>query len=122
MADHDTIKLELPAQLKTFKFTFECRRPGPLTVEISMQRSLKQSKSQPSTSESPDTGETQTERPEILTHWLQAQETRQVFLAKIQDLTQKPNKRSVNPFAVAPALVSSLYGTYTNILPRSNAG
>ncbi|KAG2066534.1 hypothetical protein BDR04DRAFT_1121077 [Suillus decipiens] len=92
MADHDTIKLELPAQLKTFKFTFECRRPGPLTVEISMQRSLKRSKSQPSTSESLDTSETQTERPEILTHWLQAQETHQVFLAKIQDLTQQPNK------------------------------
>ncbi|KAG1845082.1 hypothetical protein DFJ58DRAFT_730932 [Suillus subalutaceus] len=86
MADHDTIKLELPAQLKTFKFTFECRRPGPLTIEISMQRSLKQSKSQPSTSESPDTSETQTERLEILTHWLQAQET---GLTQMLDLFHK---------------------------------
>ncbi|KAG1732622.1 uncharacterized protein EDB91DRAFT_1338273 [Suillus paluster] len=41
------IKLKLPAQLKTFKFTFECRRPGPITVEISMRKPLKRSRSQP---------------------------------------------------------------------------
>ncbi|KAG1732954.1 hypothetical protein EDB19DRAFT_1831114 [Suillus lakei] len=51
------------------------RRPGPLTVEISMPKSFKWLKSQPSTLEGPDTSETQTERPEILTHWLQAQKT-----------------------------------------------
>ncbi|KAG2036332.1 hypothetical protein BDR03DRAFT_983105 [Suillus americanus] len=46
-----------------------------LSAEDQGTWSLKRLKSQPSTSESPDTSETQTERPEILTYWLQAQET-----------------------------------------------
>ncbi|KAG1907549.1 uncharacterized protein F5891DRAFT_974249 [Suillus fuscotomentosus] len=35
------IKLELPSKLRTFSFTFETKRPGPVTVEISLQQPTK---------------------------------------------------------------------------------
>lgn len=38
-----------------------------------MRRPPKRSRSQRSTSDGPDTSETRTEKPEILTHWLDAQ-------------------------------------------------
>ncbi|KAG1743361.1 hypothetical protein EDD22DRAFT_1053360 [Suillus occidentalis] len=39
--DADKIKLELPSKLQTFSFTFETKRPGPMTVEISLRRPTK---------------------------------------------------------------------------------
>ncbi|KAG2144309.1 hypothetical protein DEU56DRAFT_754360 [Suillus clintonianus] len=33
--DHNTIRLELPAWVRSFKFTFECRKPGPMAVDDS---------------------------------------------------------------------------------------
>ncbi|KAG1855278.1 hypothetical protein F4604DRAFT_2042468 [Suillus subluteus] len=73
MTDHNTIKLELPARLKSFNFTFECRRPGPVTVEISSQRALKRPRSQHGIMDSPDTSEMRTQKPPMLARWIDAQ-------------------------------------------------
>ncbi|KAG2142993.1 hypothetical protein DEU56DRAFT_910933 [Suillus clintonianus] len=40
MATCGAIKLELPMDVTTFKFTFECRTAGPVTIEISIQQPL----------------------------------------------------------------------------------
>ncbi|KAG1740078.1 hypothetical protein EDD22DRAFT_851868 [Suillus occidentalis] len=75
MADHDTIRLVLPTQLKSFNFTFECRRPGPVTVEISLQRPLKWLRSQHSiVNTGSDSSEMRTQQPSMLTHWMDTQE------------------------------------------------
>ncbi|KAG1747039.1 uncharacterized protein EDB91DRAFT_1079678 [Suillus paluster] len=58
----NNIKLELPAQIQAFSFTFETSTPGPVTVEIAIQKSLKRSSS-----------DTETQRPEIVNHWGEAQ-------------------------------------------------
>ncbi|KAG1887838.1 hypothetical protein F4604DRAFT_1674988 [Suillus subluteus] len=39
--DADKIKLELPLKLQAFSFTFETKRPGPMTVEITLRRPTK---------------------------------------------------------------------------------
>ncbi|KAG1727961.1 uncharacterized protein EDB91DRAFT_1086262 [Suillus paluster] len=38
--DHNTIRLELPVWVRSFKFTFECRTPGPMAVNIYMREPL----------------------------------------------------------------------------------
>ncbi|KAG1774334.1 hypothetical protein EV702DRAFT_1200581 [Suillus placidus] len=40
MAD-STIRLELPAHMQTFAFTFESKQPGPVTIEISLRHPVK---------------------------------------------------------------------------------
>ncbi|KAG1876722.1 hypothetical protein DFJ58DRAFT_721186 [Suillus subalutaceus] len=35
------IKLELPSKLQAFSFTFETKRPGPMTVKITLRQSTK---------------------------------------------------------------------------------
>ncbi|KAG2357648.1 hypothetical protein BDR07DRAFT_1463419, partial [Suillus spraguei] len=37
MAVRDAIKLELPMGVKTFKFTFECRTPGPIASPLTLK-------------------------------------------------------------------------------------
>ncbi|KAG1850841.1 hypothetical protein DFJ58DRAFT_842339 [Suillus subalutaceus] len=39
--DADKIKLELPSKLQAFSFTFETKRPGSMTVEITLRRPTK---------------------------------------------------------------------------------
>ncbi|KAG0701853.1 hypothetical protein DFH29DRAFT_875593 [Suillus ampliporus] len=98
MADCDTIKLELPAQLKSFNFTFECSRPGPVTVEISLQRPLKWPRSQHSTMDGPDSSETGTQKPPMLARWIDAQTERQSFLSAVV----KTNTRGVDESIIEP--------------------
>ncbi|KAG2028852.1 hypothetical protein BDR03DRAFT_988136 [Suillus americanus] len=71
--NHDTIKLELPARLKSFNFTLECRGPGPVTVEMSLQRALKRPRSQHGILDSLDTSEMGTQKPPMLARWIDAQ-------------------------------------------------
>ncbi|KIK33062.1 hypothetical protein CY34DRAFT_792418 [Suillus luteus UH-Slu-Lm8-n1] len=83
MAEHNTIKLMLPASVKSFKFTFECRKPGPMAIDISMR--------EPFDSELPssavygfDPSEMSTTKPGNLTNWLANQTAqRNSFLAQV---------------------------------------
>ncbi|KAG1721387.1 uncharacterized protein EDB91DRAFT_1088462 [Suillus paluster] len=84
MAARDAIKLELPVGVKTFKFTFECRTPGPVTIEISIQKPLQPLSSQAGAVDGPDTSDMHTETPGVLGGWLEAQKTQyQSFLLDI---------------------------------------
>ncbi|KAG1851086.1 hypothetical protein DFJ58DRAFT_729070 [Suillus subalutaceus] len=84
MAARNAIKLELPMEVKAFKFTFECRTPGPITVEISIGKPLQQLSSQAGIVEGPDTSDTHTETPGVLDDWLKAQKTQyQSFLSDV---------------------------------------
>ncbi|KAG1830974.1 hypothetical protein DFJ58DRAFT_736786 [Suillus subalutaceus] len=73
MAARNAIKLELPVEVKAFKFTFECRTPGPITVEISIGKPLQQLSSQAGIAEGRDTSDTHTETPGVLNNWLKDQ-------------------------------------------------
>ncbi|KAG1764944.1 hypothetical protein EDD22DRAFT_951404 [Suillus occidentalis] len=83
MAEHNTIKLVLPASVKSFKFTFECRKPGPMAIDISMREPLD---SEPPSSAvfSFDPSEMSTTKLGNLTNWL-ADQTAQhnSFLAQV---------------------------------------
>ncbi|KAG1908427.1 uncharacterized protein F5891DRAFT_1179948 [Suillus fuscotomentosus] len=74
MAACDAIKLELPVDVKTFKFTFECRTPGPITIEISIQKPLQMLSPQAGTVKGPDISGIHTEVPGALSNWLGAVE------------------------------------------------
>ncbi|KAG1868373.1 hypothetical protein DFJ58DRAFT_723630 [Suillus subalutaceus] len=72
MADRDTIKLELPAWVRSFKFTFECRKLGPMAIDVSMREPL--DLELPSgTACCADASETPTMKPGVLTDWLEDQ-------------------------------------------------
>ncbi|KAG2101119.1 uncharacterized protein F5147DRAFT_776846 [Suillus discolor] len=73
MAARDAIKLELPVGVKTFKFTFECRTPGPIAIEISIRKPLQPLSSQAGSVEGPDTSDVHTETPGVLNNWLKDQ-------------------------------------------------
>ncbi|KAG1730658.1 uncharacterized protein EDB91DRAFT_1085338 [Suillus paluster] len=66
----DSIRLELPAHIQDFKFTFEKTRPGWVTVEIALRGSLKRPRS------------TETQKPAIVNRWLEAQKVYQVSTAQ----------------------------------------
>ncbi|KAG1773767.1 hypothetical protein EDD22DRAFT_946642 [Suillus occidentalis] len=84
MAARNAIKLELPVEVKAFKFTFECRTPGPITVEISIGKPPQQLSSQAGIVEGPDISDTHTETPGVLDDWLKAQKTQyQSFLSDV---------------------------------------
>ncbi|KAG2136470.1 hypothetical protein DEU56DRAFT_913048 [Suillus clintonianus] len=81
---HNAIKLELPVEVKAFTFTFECRTPGPITIEISIGKPLQQLSSQAGIVEGSDTSDMHTETPGVLDDWLKAQKTQyQSFLSDI---------------------------------------
>ncbi|KAG1881860.1 hypothetical protein C8R48DRAFT_766833 [Suillus tomentosus] len=73
MAPRDAIKLELPVGVKTFKFTFECRTPGPVAIEISIRKPLRPLSSQEGSVERTDTSDVHTETPGVLDNWLKDQ-------------------------------------------------
>ncbi|KAG0693941.1 hypothetical protein DFH29DRAFT_1006778 [Suillus ampliporus] len=109
MADCDTIKLELPAQLKSFNFTFECRRPGPVTVEISLQRPLKWPRSQHSTVDGPDSSETGTQKPPMLACWIGAQtELRSFLSAVVKANTHEVDESITEPESDLPDVKTSI--------------
>ncbi|KAG1722931.1 uncharacterized protein EDB91DRAFT_1255846 [Suillus paluster] len=74
MATCSAIKLELPVDVTTFKFTFECRTAGPVTIEISIQQPLQMLRPQAGTVKGPDVSSTHTEVPGVFTNWLGAVE------------------------------------------------
>ncbi|KAG2364719.1 hypothetical protein BDR07DRAFT_1482200 [Suillus spraguei] len=73
MAVRDAIKLELPMGVKTFKFTFECRTPGHIDIEISVRKSLRSLGSPAGTMGGPDTSDVHTKTPGVLNNWLESQ-------------------------------------------------
>ncbi|KAG2740145.1 hypothetical protein P692DRAFT_20881200 [Suillus brevipes Sb2] len=84
MAARNAIKLELPVEVEAFKFTFECRSPGPITIEISIGKPPQQLSLQAGIVEGPDTSGAHTEMPGVLDDWLKAQKTQyQSFLLDV---------------------------------------
>ncbi|KAG1722489.1 uncharacterized protein EDB91DRAFT_1088116 [Suillus paluster] len=53
-----------------YSATKQCRRPGPVTIEISLQRPLKRPWSQHSTVDDLDTSEMGTQKPPMFAHWM----------------------------------------------------
>ncbi|KAG2135836.1 hypothetical protein DEU56DRAFT_756522 [Suillus clintonianus] len=72
MATCGAIKVELPVDVTTFKFTFECRTAGPVTIEISITQPLQMLCPQAGTVKGPDVSGTHTEVPGVFTNWLGA--------------------------------------------------
>ncbi|KAG2360448.1 hypothetical protein BDR07DRAFT_1462011 [Suillus spraguei] len=62
----DAVKLGLPMGVKNFKFTFECRTPGPIDIEIFIRKSLRSLSSSADTVGVPDTSNVHTETLGIL--------------------------------------------------------
>ncbi|KAG1763802.1 hypothetical protein EV702DRAFT_1051647 [Suillus placidus] len=63
MAD-STIRLELPAHMQTFAFTFESKQPGPVTIEISLRHPVKRHQIPPAPESLVDSSVTEPESPE----------------------------------------------------------
>ncbi|KAG2066276.1 hypothetical protein BDR04DRAFT_1121305 [Suillus decipiens] len=72
MADRNTIKLKLPAWVRSFKFTFECRKPGPMAINVFMREPL-DSELPSGTACCTDASKTPTMKPGVLTDWLEDQ-------------------------------------------------
>ncbi|KAG1788452.1 uncharacterized protein HD556DRAFT_1312041 [Suillus plorans] len=72
--DADKIKLELPSKLQAFSFTFETKRPGPMTVEITLRQPTKRPRLL-QVPEHVDLSATESKTPDQLQvmHWQEAQ-------------------------------------------------
>ncbi|KAG1775940.1 hypothetical protein EV702DRAFT_1046586 [Suillus placidus] len=77
------IKVELPSKLQSFSFTFETKRPGPMTVEISSRRPTKWPRLI-QVPEHVDLSATEPDTPDWLQvmSWQEAQKYKKLFAAR----------------------------------------